>query len=105
MSDSLEQARRRRNASGSGFPPAWVRRIAESETRGPFRASQSWRVVMMITKISVAIAVLALALGAGAVSAPTVAAQDKVVRVDGLVQWIGGGQMIVQADTGPSVGV
>ena len=60
---------------------------------------------MMITKISVAIAVLALALGAGAVSAPTVAAQDKVVRVDGLVQWIGGGQMIVQADTGPSVGV
>jgi hypothetical protein len=60
---------------------------------------------MMPTKISVAIAVFALALGAGAVSGPAVAAQDQIVRVDGLVQWIGGGQMVVQADGGPSVGV
>jgi hypothetical protein len=60
---------------------------------------------MMPTKISVAIAVFALALAAGAVSGPAVAAQDQVVRVDGLVQWIGGGQMVVQADGGPSVGV
>jgi hypothetical protein len=103
MSDSLEQARRRRN--GSGFPPPRVRRIAEPETREPFRASQSWRVVMMPTKISVAIAVFALALAAGAVSRPAVAAQDQIVRVDGLVQWIGGGQMVVQADGGSSVGV
>jgi hypothetical protein len=57
----------------------------------------------MITKISVAIAVFAG--GAGAVSAPAVAAQDQLVRVDGLVQWIGGQQMVVQADGGPSVGV
>ena len=60
---------------------------------------------MMATKISVAIAVFALALAAGAVSGPAVAAQDQIVRVDGLVQWIGGGQMVVQADGGPSVGV
>jgi len=60
---------------------------------------------MMPTKISVAIAVFALALSAGAVSGPAVAAQDQIVRVDGLVQWIGGGQMVVQADRGPSVGV
>ncbi len=32
-------------------------------------------------------------------------ADERFVRVDGLVQWIGGGQMIVQADTGASVGV
>jgi hypothetical protein len=60
---------------------------------------------MMPTKISVAIAVFALMLSAGAVLAPAVAAEDQIVRVDGLVQWIGGGQMIVQADAGPSVGV
>jgi hypothetical protein len=60
---------------------------------------------MMPTKISVAIAVFALALAAGAVSGPAVAAQDQIVRVDGLVQWIGGGQMVVQADGGSSVGV
>jgi hypothetical protein len=60
---------------------------------------------MMRKRISIAIAVLALALGPGAVSAPAVAAQEQVVRVDGLVQWIGGQQMVVQADGGPSVGV
>ena len=60
---------------------------------------------MMLRTISVAIAVFALALAAGAVSGPAVAAQDQIVRVDGLVQWIGGGQMVVQADGGPSVGV
>ena len=59
----------------------------------------------MLTKISVAIAVFALAFGALSVSTPAVAAQDQIVRVDGLVQWIGGGQMVVQADGGPSVGV
>lgn len=60
---------------------------------------------MMRTRISMAIAVFALALGPGAVSAPAVAAQEQIVRVDGLVQWIGGQQMVVQADGGPSVGV
>ena len=60
---------------------------------------------MMLTKISVAIAVFALAFGVSAVSAPAVAAQDQKVRVDGLVQWIGGQQMVVQADGGPSVNV
>jgi hypothetical protein len=59
---------------------------------------------MIPIRISVAIAVFALALGAGAVSGPA-AAQDQIVRVDGLVQWIGGGQMVVQADGGSSVGV
>ena len=55
-------------------------------------------------KISAGFVVFALALVlAGAVS-PAVA-DEQFVRVDGLVQWIGGGQMIVQADTGPSVGV
>jgi hypothetical protein len=60
---------------------------------------------MMLTKISVAIAVLALAFGVSAVSAPSVSAQDQLVRVDGLVQWIGGQQMVVQADAGASVNV
>jgi hypothetical protein len=32
-------------------------------------------------------------------------AQERVVRVDGLVQWIGGLRMVLQTDTGPSVGV
>jgi hypothetical protein len=55
-------------------------------------------------KISAGFVVFALALVlAGAVS-PAVA-DEQLVRVDGLVQWIGGGQMIVQADTGGSVGV
>jgi hypothetical protein len=55
-------------------------------------------------KISAGFVVVALALVlAGAVS-PAVA-DEQFVRVDGLVQWIGGGQMIVQADTGGSVGV
>ena len=46
----------------------------------------------------------ALATGAGGAVAPAVA-QDQVVRIDGLVQWIGGQQMVVQADRGPSVGI
>ena len=55
-------------------------------------------------KISAGFAVFALALVlAGAV--PPAVADEQFVRVDGLVQWIGGGQMIVQADTGGSVGV
>jgi hypothetical protein len=40
-----------------------------------------------------------------AVTAPAAAADEQVVRVDGLVQWIGGGQMVVQSDNGSSVGV
>jgi hypothetical protein len=36
---------------------------------------------------------------------PAAAADEQVVRVDGLVQWIGGGQMVVQSDTGASVGI
>jgi hypothetical protein len=32
-------------------------------------------------------------------------AEERVVRVDGLVQWIGGLRMVLQTDTGPSVGV
>ncbi len=59
---------------------------------------------MILTQISIAVAVFALALGPGAV-APAVAAQAQIVRIDGLVQWIGGQQMVVQADGGPSVGV
>jgi len=57
--------------------------------------------------IAVAFALLALALALGSVGGltPAMAAQEQVVRVDGLVQWIGGQQMILQADTGPSVGV
>ena len=38
------------------------------------------------------------------VAVPPVAAQQ-LVRVDGLVQWIGGEQMVVQADNGVSIGV
>ncbi len=39
------------------------------------------------------------------VTVRTAAAEVQVVPIDGLVQWIGGGQMIVQSDTGASVGV
>lgn len=60
---------------------------------------------MILTQISIAVAVFALALGPGVVAAPAIAAQAQIVRVDGLVQWIGGQQMVVQADGGPSVGV
>ena len=55
-------------------------------------------------KISAGFVVFALGLVlAGAVSPAF--ADEQLVRVDGLVQWIGGGQMIVKADTGASVGV
>jgi len=55
-------------------------------------------------KISVGFVVFALALILPGAVSPAVA-DEQLVRVDGLVQWIGGGQMIVQADTGASVGV
>src|SRR2546428_3031136 len=104
MSDSLEQDLRRRNDSHRGFHGAALRRIPETETLEAFCASQPWRIVPMRNKISAGFVVYALALVlAGAVS-PAVA-DEQFVRVDGLVQWIGGGQMIVQADTGASVGV
>ena len=57
--------------------------------------------------ISVFLAILAL-IPAGSMlpmAVPPAAADEQVVRVDGLVQWIGGGQMVVQSDTGASVGV
>jgi len=60
---------------------------------------------MMRKGISVAFMALALALSPAGSLAPVAAAQEQMVRVDGLVQWIGGQQMVVQADTGPSVGV
>ena len=49
--------------------------------------------------------VLASMLSSAGALAPAAVAQEQVVRVDGLVQWIGGQQMVVQADRGPSVGV
>jgi len=58
----------------------------------------------MARQISVALVVCALALGLAGPVAPT-GAEERFIRVDGLVQWIGGQQMIVQADTGPSVDV
>src|SRR5213596_430447 len=60
-----------------------------------------------MTKKGMSVAFLALALAFSPACSPTpvAAAQEQVVRVDGLVQWIGGQQMVVQADTGPSVGV
>ena len=105
MSDSLEQDFRRRNDdSPQEFYGATLRRIPEPETFVTLRASQSWRVVTMPQKASAVFVVFALAMAlAGAVS-PAVA-DEQFVRVDGLVQWIGGGQMVVQADTGASVGV
>ena len=60
---------------------------------------------MVRKSISVAFMALALALSPAGSLTPVAAAQEQVVRVDGLVQWIGGQQMVVQADTGPSVGV
>src|SRR5262245_8238072 len=55
--------------------------------------------------ISALFAILGLAPAVTILPAPAAAADEQVVRVDGLVQWIGGGQMIVQSDTGASVGV
>ncbi len=63
-----------------------------------------WSAVMR-TRISVAFTSLALALSLVGPRAPVSAAQEQIVRVDGLVQWIGGQQMVVQTDTGPSVGI
>ena len=59
---------------------------------------------MALTKTFVGLVVFVLAIGASGAVAPAVA-QDQVVRIDGLVQWIGGQQMVVQADRGPSVGI
>jgi len=59
----------------------------------------------MARKIAVAFAVLALLLSSAGRPTLATAAEERVVRVDGLVQWIGGEQMVVQADTGPAVGV
>jgi hypothetical protein len=74
------------------------------ETLGAFHASESWRVVTMRHHISAVLVAFALAVAlAGAVS--QAGADEQFVRVDGLVQWIGGGQMMVKADTGTSVGV
>jgi hypothetical protein len=50
-------------------------------------------------------AVLVSALSVGLIGPLRVEAQEAVVRVDGLVQWIGGLRMVVQTDKGPSVGV
>jgi hypothetical protein len=59
---------------------------------------------MTLTKTIIGLMLVGLATGAGGAVAPA-AAQDQVVRIDGLVQWIGGQQMVVQADRGPSVGI
>jgi len=59
---------------------------------------------MALTKTFVGLVVFVLAIGASGAVAPAVAL-DQVVRIDGLVQWIGGQQMVVQADRGPSVGI
>jgi hypothetical protein len=106
MGDSLEQDFERRNGGSPlrSSPDTALRRIPETETLGPFRASESWRVVTMRHQISAVLVVFGLAVVlAGAVS--PAGADEQFVRVDGLVQWIGGGQMIVKADTGTSVGV
>src|SRR5437667_9812438 len=104
MSHSLEHDFRGRNDSHPGFSGAALRRIPETETLEAFCASQPWRIVMMRHKISAGFVAFALGLVlAGAVSPAF--ADEQLVRVDGLVQWIGGGQMIVKADTGASVGV
>ena len=58
---------------------------------------------MPLTKTFVGLVLFVPAIGAGGAEAPA-DAQDQVVRIDGLVQWIGGQQMVVQADRGPSVG-
>jgi len=59
----------------------------------------------MKRSVLIAFAILALALSLVGPIAPAAAAQEQVVRIDGRVQWIGGGQMVVQTDTGPSVGI
>ena len=56
-------------------------------------------------KNSIGFALFAFVLILVGLVPPAVAADEQFVRVDGLVQWIGGGQMIVQADAGTSVGV
>jgi hypothetical protein len=59
---------------------------------------------MALTKTFIGLMLFVVAIGAGGTVAPATA-QDQVIRIDGLVQWIGGQQMIVQAYRGPSVGV
>src|SRR5262245_62716400 len=61
---------------------------------------------MRLKIVSALLAILALAPAGTMLPAMAPAAADEqIVRVDGLVQWIGGGQMVVQADNGASVGV
>lgn len=57
----------------------------------------------MRRQISTFLAACSLALGLA--SAAPADADEQVIRIDGLVQWIGGARMIVQADTGGSVAV
>jgi len=59
----------------------------------------------MKRSVLVAFTILALAPGLVGTITPAAAAQEQVVRIDGRVQWIGGGQLVVQTDTGPSIGV
>ena len=59
----------------------------------------------MRRRVLVAFTILALVSSLVGSIAPVVAAQEQVVRIDGLVQWVGGQQMVVQTDNGPSVGV
>ena len=88
-----------------GFYASEIRQIAEIEMCRGVRASQVWGGPLMKRSVLVAFAILALAPGLVGAIAPAVAAQEQVVRIDGRVQWIGGGQMVVQADKGPSVGI
>jgi len=55
--------------------------------------------------ISALFAILGLVPAVTILPTPAAVADEQVVRVDGLVQWIGGGQLIVQSDNGASVGV
>src|SRR4030095_5708889 len=58
----------------------------------------------MAKQILAAVLISALAIGSIGLVA-WAEAQERVVRVDGVVQWIGGLRMVLQTDTGPSVGV
>jgi hypothetical protein len=58
----------------------------------------------MAKQILAACLISALAIGSIGLFARA-EAQERVVRVDGVVQWIGGLRMVLQTDTGPSVGV
>jgi hypothetical protein len=59
----------------------------------------------MAKQVLAAFLIVALAVGSIGPFERAEAAQERVVRVDGVVQWIGGLRMVLQSDTGPSVGV